>query len=102
MEEDFQSSASSFPTKHHHVSTSHHLRHVESLSTLPSGAGRISGLNAIILGESLASEENDLVFPSESFSSQAHIPNPQKVSGAHTLVLHSCCYPSLTMCIHQY
>ncbi|KAJ7976333.1 Acetyl-coenzyme A synthetase [Quillaja saponaria] len=55
-----------------------HLRHVESMKTLLSGAGNISILNAVILGEALASEENDLVFPSEKFSVQAHVPSPEK------------------------
>ncbi|KAH7851680.1 hypothetical protein Vadar_015270 [Vaccinium darrowii] len=58
--------------------TSDHLRHVESMATMPSGAGKIPRLNAVILGESLASEEDDLVYPSEQFSSQALVPSPQK------------------------
>ncbi|KAM7509349.1 hypothetical protein LguiA_019802 [Lonicera macranthoides] len=58
--------------------TSDHLRHVESMATLPSGAGTISRLNAVILGEALASEEDDLVFPSQHFSQQALVPSPQK------------------------
>uniref|UniRef100_A0A2P2MV63 acetate--CoA ligase n=1 Tax=Rhizophora mucronata TaxID=61149 RepID=A0A2P2MV63_RHIMU len=67
-----QSSRSSVKT------TGCHLRHVESMSTPPSGAGKISHLNAVILGEALATEENDLVFPGDSFSAQALIPSPQK------------------------
>lgn len=59
--------------------TSDHLRHVESMARLPSGAGKISHLNAIILGESLASEENDLVFPSPEFSAQALVSSPEQV-----------------------
>lgn len=55
------------------------LRHVDSLNILPSGAGRISHLNAVILGESIASEENDLVFPSQDFASQALVSSPQQV-----------------------
>ncbi|MQL81867.1 hypothetical protein Taro_014331 [Colocasia esculenta] len=58
--------------------TSGHLRHVESMAILPSGAGRISHLNAVVLGESLASEENDLVFPSPDFSAQALISSPEQ------------------------
>lgn len=61
------------------LTTSNHLRHVESMTRLPSGAGSISHLNAVILGESLASEENDLIFPSVEFSGQALVPSPQKV-----------------------
>ena len=61
------------------ITTSDHLRHVESMATMPSGAGNISHLNAIILGESLASEENDIVFPSDHFSCQAHVSSPQQV-----------------------
>lgn len=60
------------------LASSHHLRHVDSLATLPSGAGRIPHLNAVILGEALASEENDLVCPSDEFSKQALVPSPQK------------------------
>lgn len=62
------------------IKTKNFLRHVESLANIPCGAGKISQLNAVILGEALASEENDLVFPSEDFSRQALIPSPQKVS----------------------
>ncbi|KAL8139984.1 hypothetical protein V2J09_006005 [Rumex salicifolius] len=58
--------------------TTNHLRHVESLSVMPSGAGKIPRLNAVILGEALASEENDLVFPSEEFSKQALVQSPAK------------------------
>ncbi|KAK6928615.1 Acetyl-coenzyme A synthetase, N-terminal domain [Dillenia turbinata] len=60
------------------ISTSNHLRHVESMASLPSGAGKISHLNAVILGEALASEEDDLVFPSDDFSRQALVPSPDK------------------------
>ncbi|OMO99265.1 acetyl-coenzyme A synthetase, cytoplasmic [Corchorus olitorius] len=60
------------------LTTNNHLRHVESMASLPSGAGKISHLNAVILGEALASEEDDLVFPSDDFSRQALIPSPQK------------------------
>ena len=59
--------------------TTNHLRHVESMNLLPSGAGKIPRLNAVILGESLASEEDDLVFPSDHFSRQALVPSPHKV-----------------------
>jgi hypothetical protein len=65
---------------HKNLKTSNHLRHLDSMKTLPSGAGKISHLNAVVLGESLASEENDLVFPSEEFSRQAHVPSPEKVA----------------------
>ncbi|RWW81903.1 hypothetical protein BHE74_00009665 [Ensete ventricosum] len=61
------------------LASSDHLRHVESMAQLPSGAGRISHLNAVILGESLASEENDLVFPSHDFSRQALVSSPKQV-----------------------
>ncbi|PPD98548.1 hypothetical protein GOBAR_DD04457 [Gossypium barbadense] len=60
------------------LTTTNHLRHVESMASLPSGAGKISHLNAVILGEALASEENDFVFPSDDFSRQALIPSPHK------------------------
>ncbi|GAA0150736.1 ligase [Lithospermum erythrorhizon] len=60
------------------MTTSNHLRHVESLSILPSGAGKIPRLNAVILGEALASEEDDLVFPSQEFSQNALVSSPQK------------------------
>ncbi|THU50121.1 hypothetical protein C4D60_Mb06t16740 [Musa balbisiana] len=58
--------------------SSDHLRHVESMAQLPSGAGKISHLNAVILGETLASEENDLVFPSRDFSRQALVSSPEQ------------------------
>jgi hypothetical protein len=55
------------------------LRHVESMSELPSGAGKISGINAVVLGESLAAEENDLIFPSSDFSANALVSSPKQV-----------------------
>ncbi|KAF2323014.1 hypothetical protein GH714_032759 [Hevea brasiliensis] len=58
--------------------TKNHLRHVDSMSTLPSRAGKITGLNAVILGEALASEEDDLVFPNDEFVRQALVPSPKK------------------------
>ena len=61
------------------LKTSNHLRHVDSMSIPPSGAGKLSKLNAIVLGEALASEEDDLVFPSPDFSSQALVSSPEKV-----------------------
>jgi len=54
------------------------LRHVESMSQLPSGAGKISGINAVVLGESLAAEENDLIFPSPEFSANALVSSPKQ------------------------
>ncbi|CAK7348158.1 unnamed protein product [Dovyalis caffra] len=60
------------------MATGNKLRHVESLQEMPSGAGKISCLNAVILGEALASEENDLVFPSDDFARQAHVSSPQQ------------------------
>ncbi|XP_019249094.1 PREDICTED: acetyl-coenzyme A synthetase, chloroplastic/glyoxysomal-like isoform X1 [Nicotiana attenuata] len=80
MEDPLTSSSSSSTTvsPRKNLTTSNHLRHVESMAKLPSGAGKITGLNAVILGEALASEEDDLVFPSENFSRQAHVSSPQK------------------------
>lgn len=63
--------------------SSNHQRHVESMSLLPSGAGKISQLNAVVLGESIASEENDLVFPSKEFSSQALVSSPHQYMEMH-------------------
>ncbi|KAD7480542.1 hypothetical protein E3N88_03678 [Mikania micrantha] len=60
------------------MASSNRLRHVDSMASLPSGAGSIRELNAVILGESLASEENHLVFPSDDFSRQALISSPQQ------------------------
>ncbi|XP_047310361.1 acetyl-coenzyme A synthetase, chloroplastic/glyoxysomal [Impatiens glandulifera] len=54
------------------------LRHVDSMASMPSGAGKIRRLNVAVLGESLASEEDDLVFPSNDFSNQALVSSPQK------------------------
>ncbi|XP_034680230.1 acetyl-coenzyme A synthetase, chloroplastic/glyoxysomal-like isoform X5 [Vitis riparia] len=48
------------------------------MSVKPSGAGKVSQLNAVILGEALASEAHDLVFPSLDFSSQALVSSPEK------------------------
>ncbi|KAG6520690.1 hypothetical protein ZIOFF_017750 [Zingiber officinale] len=61
------------------VAFSNRLRHVESMSLNPSGAGRISHLNVVILDESLESKENDLIFPSQEFSSQALVSPPKQV-----------------------
>lgn len=36
-------------------------------------------LNAVVLGQAPASEEDDLVFPSQDFSSQALVPSFHKV-----------------------
>ncbi|XP_078447116.1 acetyl-CoA synthetase isoform X2 [Wolffia australiana] len=58
--------------------TSGHLRHVDSFRQLPSGAGQISQLNAVVLGESLAREEHDLIFPSLEFSGQALLSSPEQ------------------------
>ncbi|GFY85166.1 acetyl-CoA synthetase [Actinidia rufa] len=58
--------------------TSDHLRHVESMAAMPSGAGKIPRLNAVILGEELASEEDDLVLPSHHFSQLAHVSSPEQ------------------------
>ncbi|KAF5725605.1 putative acetyl-CoA synthetase [Tripterygium wilfordii] len=60
------------------LTTQNHLRQVESMSTLPSGASRTTQLNAVILGEAVASEEDDLVFPSDDFSRQALVSSPQQ------------------------
>nr|DAD29689.1 TPA_asm: hypothetical protein HUJ06_031157 [Nelumbo nucifera] len=48
------------------LQTSNYLRYVESLAVLLSSIGKISHSHAVILGEALALEENDLVFLSES------------------------------------
>ncbi|XP_021610887.1 acetyl-coenzyme A synthetase, chloroplastic/glyoxysomal isoform X2 [Manihot esculenta] len=57
--------------------TTSHFSHVESISKL-SAAGKISGVNAVVLGEALASEEDELVFPNDEFSRQALVPSPKK------------------------
>ncbi|XP_021736098.1 acetyl-coenzyme A synthetase, chloroplastic/glyoxysomal-like [Chenopodium quinoa] len=62
------------------MTTENHLRHVQSLPVFPSGAGNIPRLNAVILGEALASEENDFVFPSPEFSRNAHVSSPSEYS----------------------
>ncbi|KAL1539933.1 Acetyl-coenzyme A synthetase, cytoplasmic, variant 2 [Salvia divinorum] len=53
--------------------SSHRLRHVSSLAAPPP-----SRLNAVVLGDALASEEHDLVIPKPDFSAQAHFPSPAK------------------------
>ncbi|KAL0331799.1 UNVERIFIED_CONTAM: Acetyl-coenzyme A synthetase, chloroplastic/glyoxysomal [Sesamum calycinum] len=78
MSDPLPNGSSSLSSKPTSFTTSNHLRHVESMSTLPSGAGQISKLNAVILGEALASEEDDLIVPSQDFSAQAHVPSPHK------------------------
>ena len=60
------------------MATDNKLRYVTSMLEFPSGAGKIPALNAIILGEALASEENDLVFPSDDFARQANVSSPQQ------------------------
>ena len=59
--------------------TNNYLRHLESRKILPSGAGRVPRLNAVILGESLATEENDFVVPSQDFANQANVKSPEQV-----------------------
>ncbi|XP_031490583.1 acetyl-coenzyme A synthetase, chloroplastic/glyoxysomal-like [Nymphaea colorata] len=66
------------------IISDHYLRHVESMSVLPSGAGKISQLNAVVLGESLASEENDLVFPSPQFTKNALVSSPEQYMEMYT------------------
>eukprot|EP00268_Persea_americana_P015779 TRINITY_DN1741_c0_g1_i4.p1 TRINITY_DN1741_c0_g1~~TRINITY_DN1741_c0_g1_i4.p1 ORF type:complete len:736 (-),score=141.89 TRINITY_DN1741_c0_g1_i4:396-2603(-) len=68
-------SSSSSPRR---LVTTDYLRHVESMKKFPSGAGRMAHLNAVILGDALASEENDLIFPSEEFTKQALISSPEQ------------------------
>ncbi|KAK1265947.1 hypothetical protein QJS04_geneDACA016846 [Acorus gramineus] len=53
-------------------SSDRRLRHVES------GPGRMQRLNAVVLGESIASEEDELVFPSEGFSEQALVSSHEQ------------------------
>ncbi|KAG6402845.1 hypothetical protein SASPL_135059 [Salvia splendens] len=55
------------------AASSHRLRHVSSLAAPPP-----SRLNAVVLGDALVSEENDLVIPNPDFSAQAHVPSPAK------------------------
>lgn len=61
------------------IRTNNFLRHVESMRLMPSGAGHIPHLNAIILGDSLATEEDDFVLPSDDFASQAIVQSPEQV-----------------------
>lgn len=44
-----------------------------------SAARKIPRLNATVLGESLASEDDQLILPSDQFSSRAHVSSHQKV-----------------------
>ncbi|KAK4392815.1 Acetyl-coenzyme A synthetase, chloroplastic/glyoxysomal [Sesamum angolense] len=84
MSDPLPNGSSSLSSKPTSFTTSNHLRHVESMSTLPSGAGQISKLNAVLLGEALASEEDDLIVPSQDFSAQAHVPSPHKYLEMYT------------------
>ncbi|KAG6478110.1 acetyl-coenzyme A synthetase, chloroplastic/glyoxysomal-like [Zingiber officinale] len=52
--------------------------HAEFMPRLPSGNGRISRLSAVVLGEALAAEENDLIFPSPEFSRDALVSSPEQ------------------------
>uniref|UniRef100_A0A1D1YZF8 Acetyl-coenzyme A synthetase n=1 Tax=Anthurium amnicola TaxID=1678845 RepID=A0A1D1YZF8_9ARAE len=54
-----------------------------SAAALPSGAGRISHLNAVLLGKSPASEESDLVFPSPEFAGQALVSSPEQYAALY-------------------
>lgn len=83
------------------LATTNHLRHVESMASLPSGAGKISHLNAVILGEALASEENNVVLPSDDFSRQALIPSPHKVPSHFSLLKYEY-YTHIFECIYEY
>lgn len=88
MDDPFTNGSSSLSSsKSSTLTTSNYLRHVDSMATLPSGAGRIGRLNAVILGEALASEEDDLVVPSTEFSANAHIPSPDKVRSIFSLII---------------
>ncbi|XP_043812269.1 acetyl-coenzyme A synthetase, chloroplastic/glyoxysomal-like isoform X2 [Manihot esculenta] len=49
-----------------------------SRSTQPSSTGKITGVNAVVLGEALASEDDELVFPNDDFSRQALVPSLEK------------------------
>ncbi|XP_075499049.1 acetyl-coenzyme A synthetase, chloroplastic/glyoxysomal-like [Primulina tabacum] len=49
------------------------------MTALPSKAGKISQLNALILGEALASEEDHLIIPSHDLSAQTHVSSPGQV-----------------------
>lgn len=79
MADPLNNGSTSLSSKPASLTTSNHLRHVESMATLPSGAGKIPRLNAVVLGEALASEEDDLVVPSRDFSDQALVSSPEKV-----------------------
>lgn len=90
------SPASSPPRKN--LKTSNHLRHVDSMKVLPSGAGKLPQLNAIILGEALASDEDDLVFPSVDFSSNALVSSPAEVLRNLDFLFSSISYDCVCVC----
>ena len=46
---------------------------------MPSGVGKISGINAVVLGELLAAKENDLIFPTPEFSANAPVSSRKQV-----------------------
>lgn len=51
------------------------------MSVLSSGATRKNGhVNAVILGDSLASDDDDLILPSHDFSHRALVPSRDHVS----------------------
>jgi acetyl-CoA synthetase len=43
------------------------------MKILPSGVGRIPHLNAVILGESLATDEINFVLPNQEFATSANV-----------------------------
>jgi acetyl-CoA synthetase len=53
--------------------TNNYLRHLEPMKILPSGVGRIPHLNAVILGESLATDEINFVLPNQEFATSANV-----------------------------
>ncbi|RYR04600.1 hypothetical protein Ahy_B06g084373 isoform E [Arachis hypogaea] len=67
-----------FMDSNNNMRTESYLRHVDSRKLMPNGAGHIPHLKAVILGEALASEEDDLVLPSKEFSDQANVHSPEQ------------------------
>ncbi|MED6222724.1 Acetyl-coenzyme A synthetase, cytoplasmic [Stylosanthes scabra] len=67
-----------FMDSNNKIRTESYLRHIDSRRIMPNGCGNIPHLKAVILGEALATEEDDFVLPSKDFSDQANVNSPEQ------------------------
>lgn len=85
--------AGSFPKRS--LVTSNHLWHLESMTQPLFDTGKILHLNAVFHGESLSFEENDHVFPSPEFSSQALTSSLNMCADSSPYLIFILLFPSL-------